>query len=900
MAITHRRYLAYGILSVVILLVLLALPTVSPTQAAPQSCSGLFFSEYIEGSNLEKAVEIYNGTGAAIDLSQYAVRIYRNGSSSYDRTIPLSGTLADNDVFVVANNGATFANDADLTSNKLDFNGDDGVALVKNDNIIDFIGDTLGDPGSAWANNGVSTKDMTLRRKSSISTGDNNPNDAFDPSVEWDGYAKDTTDGLGSHSATCANGTPAPTPTPGGPTPTPAPTPTPTSTPTTNTCSSIPEIQGTGNSSPCLGHRDDIEGCITGVTARGFYFQDVAGDGNPDSSDGIYVYFYKGWSNPSNFQAGQMVRVSGTVTEYYDTTEFANKGSDSLQVTVTDSNADCGGAGLPAPASIAPISDPNADPMTLYERYEGMRVKMSFNGWVVGATKRFISPHPAGDPELAIVDHTSSIPDYARVFQDDYPGYQGITYISGGLGYDLPDLDFGDDVSATDLTGILGYQFDKYTLLVEQTPTLTVIDNEDLITSATPLDAAKKQFDICNFNVENLFDTNDDGMGDWGDWAPGYPVEDSASGLAEYNAKLDALADIFVNRMKSCMVVGVEEVEGQQDVYDALAAKVSAKDPDHTWQAGFVSSGDARNITQGFLWRDDVQKISITPVSGSPYDGWVADGTLDFRRTMPDGLFRFYAGTPEEIDIHFYAVHFKSKRSSNSCNTSDCTDLREKEAADLRDILAHHQAVGDYAIGGGDFNDVLGSSPINILDASNSIKNLFYDLDADQRWSYVFSGESEVLDHIYLTQNLYQKVTPGWGHDFTPIHGNADFPSAERASDHDPVRAIFSRCVAINAPASASAAPSADGQDVNLSWDAVSMSDHYQIWESTAPYFTPDPANDTPLGTATSTSYTHTDGLGNATSNHFYVITAVNPCDASSGLSQRVGEFDFTLIPGSN
>ena len=350
--------------------------------------------------------------------------------------------------------------------------------------------------------------------------------------------------------------------------------------------------------------------------------------------------------------------------------------------------------------------------------------------------------------------------------------------------------------------------------------------------------------------------------------------------------------------MKSCIVVGVEEAEGKQQVYNDLASAVSAEDPAHTWTAGYVESGDARDISQGFLWREDVTMLSITPVSGAPYSGWVNDGALDFRRVMPHGLFRFHAGTPDQIDINFYATHFKSKRSSGSCSTPDCTDIREKEAADMRDILAHHQAVGEHAIGGGDFNDVLGSSPIAILDASTDIYNLFYDLDSDQRWSYVFSGESEVLDHIYVTQNL-RPSTPGWGQVFSAIHVNADFPANERASDHDPVRARFSRCEAMSAPASLGIALNSVVDGVDFSWDAVAQSDHYQVWENAAPYFVPDPQFDTPLAEPTSPAYTHEDSTGHPDANHFYVVTAVNPCDSSSAISSRVGEFDFELVAGS-
>lgn len=562
----------------------------------------------------------------------------------------------------------------------------------------------------------------------------------------------------------------------------------------TSACATIPGIQGAGYSSACLGHRDNIEGCITGITATGFYFQDEAGDGNPLTSDGIYAYFWSTWDNPNNLKAGDRVQVTGNVTEYYDATEFAHSVADPLNVTVIGSCA------FPSPVTISPNTDPNANPMALYERYEGMRVAMSFDGWVVGATKRFTSRFPYGDPEIAFVDYASSIPDDSRVFERDYPGYQGINYLNGGLNVDLPDLDFGDRVAGVNVTGVLAYQFNKYTLLVDTAPALTTEDRPDVAAAEPALNPANAEFDVCFLNVENLFDNVNDGMGDWGDWAPGYATDpnlpvggSSAAGLPIYQAKLDQVANVLVNKTRSCMVIGLEEMEGKQAVYDALAAKMHALDSTHTWTAAFVPSGDERNITQGFLWRDDVVlQGSVAPVSGLPYTDWVTDHVLDFVRTPPTGLFRFNAGTSDQLDVHLYALHFKSKRSSGSCTAPDCTDVREKEAADLRDILAHHQSVSEHAIAGGDLNDTLGSSPINILDASPAIANLYYDLPERQRWSYVFNGESEVLDYIYLTANLLQP-TSGWEHSFSAVHVNADFPSNEHASDHDPVRLRFGR-----------------------------------------------------------------------------------------------------------
>ncbi|HWQ30404.1 MAG TPA: CehA/McbA family metallohydrolase [Negativicutes bacterium] len=168
------------------------------------AASELFFSEYIEGSSNNKALEIYNGTGSEVDLSPYTVELYYNGSTSAGSKITLSGMLANNDVYVLANSSAVAAvkNLADLTSTVVNFNGDDAVVLKKSGAIIDVIGQIGNDPGTEWGSELTSTADNTLVRKSTIATGDTNPNDLFLPSAEWEGYAADTFVYLGSHTMT--------------------------------------------------------------------------------------------------------------------------------------------------------------------------------------------------------------------------------------------------------------------------------------------------------------------------------------------------------------------------------------------------------------------------------------------------------------------------------------------------------------------------------------------------------------------------------------------------------------------------------------------------------------------------------------------------------------------------
>jgi len=170
-------------------------------QSAP---SELFFSEYIEGSSNNKALEIYNGTGAAVSLSDqhYSVQMFFNGSATAGLTIDLTGSVANGDVYVVAQSSANAAilAQADQTSSAGWFNGDDAVVLRHDGTVIDVIGQIGSDPGTEWGTGLTSTADNTLRRKSTIQAGDTNGADVFDPAFQWNGFATDDSATLGSHS----------------------------------------------------------------------------------------------------------------------------------------------------------------------------------------------------------------------------------------------------------------------------------------------------------------------------------------------------------------------------------------------------------------------------------------------------------------------------------------------------------------------------------------------------------------------------------------------------------------------------------------------------------------------------------------------------------------------------
>jgi uncharacterized repeat protein (TIGR02543 family) len=167
--------------------------------ATPVYATDLFISEYYESGN-QKALEIFNGTGSSIDLSIYKVSVYSNGSST-GNSITLSGTLEHNSTYVIVYNqaNATLQSFGDLISSSLSFNGDDAVALKKNDIVIDVLGVIGTDPGTSWVVPGGKTEDFTVIRVSSVLS----PLTTWNSS-EWMASTLSTSD-LGTHTTNYLN-----------------------------------------------------------------------------------------------------------------------------------------------------------------------------------------------------------------------------------------------------------------------------------------------------------------------------------------------------------------------------------------------------------------------------------------------------------------------------------------------------------------------------------------------------------------------------------------------------------------------------------------------------------------------------------------------------------------------
>ncbi|HEX9975336.1 MAG TPA: lamin tail domain-containing protein, partial [bacterium] len=176
----------------------------------------LFFSEYVEGSSYNKALEIYNPTGAAVDLANYRIMQSTNGAGwQYVHTFPAGATLAAGDVWVICANQINVALFDTLNADEVlaypsvvHHNGDDARGLVKisgTDTLwLDIIGNPTNDPGTGWPVAGVAngTVDHTLVRKPSITVGNTDWAASFGTNTddsEWIVYDNNTLSYLGSH-----------------------------------------------------------------------------------------------------------------------------------------------------------------------------------------------------------------------------------------------------------------------------------------------------------------------------------------------------------------------------------------------------------------------------------------------------------------------------------------------------------------------------------------------------------------------------------------------------------------------------------------------------------------------------------------------------------------------------
>ncbi|GAA5210173.1 ExeM/NucH family extracellular endonuclease [Microbacterium kyungheense] len=752
-----------------------AVAVVAPAAAAS---GDLLISEYVEGSGFNKAVEVYNPSTSTVDLAAagYSLRVYFNGATAFT-SIALTGMVAAGDVFVLtqATSGSNVVSAdllarADQSTTVSLFNGDDAVALVKGSTVVDVFGQIGVDPGTAWGTGDTSTVNHTLRRQPSVAVGDADGSNAFDPSLEWAGFAQDTFDGLGFPGLGTGPGTD----------PDPDPVADCAATPVT-----IGSVQGSGAATPVAGRDVLIEGVVVGDFQQGgfagFYVQD-AGDGDPATSDGIFVYAPDG----PDVQVGQSVSVAGAAKEFSGLTE----------VEAADVEICASGVTLPEPT---PFTLPASDAQR--EALEGMYVTLP-QQLTIGETFEFgrfgtvtltdgrqdtptavVEPGADANALAAANIAGSIILDDGRSTQNPDPAIH-----PDGQVFTL-DHTFRTGDLVQNATGILDYRF-GWNVQPTQGADFTVAN------ARPEVPEVGGDVRISSFNVLNYFETIDP--------TPENSDDDSYTRGADSDEEFQRQQDKIVSALAAidADVFGLLEIENNGHAVQTLADALNAK----------VGAGTYVPVTTGVIGSDAIataliyKPSAVTPVGGFQLMTSAVDPTWLDNRNRP-GLTQRFASTETGEEFVVSVNHLKSKGSacSESPDLKDgqgnCSATRTAAAKALTTWLNETVAPDGRAIVIGDLNSYDHEDSIDAF-VNGGFTDLEKQFGGEHAYSYVFDGQSGYLDYALAQPALAADVTgaEAW-------HINADEPSLidydmsfkadaqdalwapdpYRSSDHDPV-----------------------------------------------------------------------------------------------------------------
>lgn len=551
----------------------------------------------------------------------------------------------------------------------------------------------------------------------------------------------------------------------------------------------IMQIQGSGDVSPLVNQIVTTAGVVIAsqqekpTQATGFYIQDPTGDGDPATSDGLFVF--EGKNHPVKVIAGDLVTVTGKVTEFRGLTQLSVTPSETtVQVTGhTDT--------LPAPVVLNPPMR-TADGLKYLESLEGMLVQMPDGAPVVGPTSQF--------KEFAVVSPALGI---ARVFQKDEQttGVGTIVTIGDQSGYSA-DVKVGDAVSG--IVGPLSYAFGVYR--VDPTQALAVTPGPEI---ARPVGGGlgNDDFTLASYNIENFFDTV---LGPGDD-------KDSTPSAKEYQMRLAKVSAAIATYLNAPTILGVEEAENLAVLNDIIGQPALA--PFH-YQALLIPGLDPRGINVALLYRSDrvgvigdattfnecvVLNDDAYPPPSDPF------GARDYC-TTPDGQAGNWLFPRPPLVVHLatrradgsggsqplvvIVNHLKSK-TGNDPENKNYTTRRTREAASLARYVDGLVRDGDANVAVvGDLNDFPGTPPLDALTTGTTPGSSLRDVvaEANPPYTYVFAGQSEILDHILLTGGLASLFTG-----VEVAHFDADYPNSlakdasrpNRESDHDPPLARF-------------------------------------------------------------------------------------------------------------
>ncbi|MBC7002295.1 ExeM/NucH family extracellular endonuclease [Photobacterium sp. BZF1] len=750
----------------------------------------LLITEYVEGTSNNKAIEVTNLSESGINLSEYSVKLAINGADSFGTTISLNDVnLAVGESYVLHHSSASsdIKEVGDQASGSLSFNGDDVVALFDGEELIDSLGQL-----------GVRedfAKDVTLRRDPSVTTGRTDVENEFDLDAQWTTFPTDTFDGLGCSGLEACDGT--------------TPPPNPFVCDTDNLVP-IYDVQGDGDRSPLVpeGSFESPEKYFVRgvVTARGeslykgFYLQDLYGDGNENTSDGVFV-FLGGGTAPNDIQPGAEVCVEATVKEYYGNTQLDVR-NNAFKVVSTDN---------PIPVPTAFRVKEGEDLHTALERHEGMQVLLDADSPLV-ITRNFSFDYasyrnnlmlahntPLYNPTHLYAAETEAAKQQAaenansRVYvESDYKAKDGEVPWFDNFNPVDGYLRMGDKLNG--LTAMVGYSYGEYRLV-----TTNVIGSGDILRLPEndrvdePLTKDEDGIKVAGFNVLNYFNSyaesgNPNHMCKEVTVNPDDDCYRGAPSVDEFALQQAKLVNAIV-AMDADIVTLMELENNGFDDNSALDSLVNALNDEQTdkkdhYQAVKVHKSDLTfkddsgfegieyfgtdAITVGIIYRHDKVKAKnqarkiVMPEQHAPLDGGGVKSAYQRHAMM-----QTFNIPGEKDDLTVIVNHFKSKGST--CWEDDvifadeedvqgsCNNFRVSAAKVLgeavKDIKGDVLVMGDLNSYGME-DPILTLTSFDEADRGGKIHTASYTtLDGE-----VFENEGQLVEKGYGLVNLKHKT----------------------------------------------------------------------------------------------------------------------------------------------
>ncbi len=589
------------------------------------------------------------------------------------------------------------------------------------------------------------------------------------------------------------------------------------------TAATIMEIQGGAHLSPLNGALVATTGVVTAVAFNGFYLQDPVGDGDDNTSDAVFVF--AGSDSPD---AGDSVSVTGVVSEFIP--GGAGTGNLSItQLSVIDLEV-LGAGSLPSPVEIGKggrqaspttvisnselptnlqtdpaVFNPETDTIDFWESLEGMLVEVD-RPVTVSATRTF-NAFSSEFFTLASWGQGAVAPNNARTNRggielqadlqntgDQNPERIQIQFDGTLYPAEAPALNI--DTRLDDVLGVVGYSFGNFE--VNAIEEIRVVNDSKLKTETTPFKPLNDQLTLASYNVLNL-------SGDGSD------VGQMATVGAHIAANLAGPDIVALQEIQDDSGENNDGTTSSAQTLTALIAAIEAAGgptyvgvdvtPADNTQGG-VPGGNIRNA---FLYNPErvslveLQDLNST-VLADTYG--VSDPTaFDGSRIPLLGVFDFPAdGSGEQITV--INNHFSSRFGSTPIFggpqpfVQAGEDEREAQATALNevtDVLLAADGDANIAVVG-DLNtfqwtdelleDLPGSEPVLTNLAFTSLNGN----DSDDLYSFVFDGNSQLLDHMFVSDSLLDGSTR-----FDVVHVNVDFArvSDDFGSDHEPLLARF-------------------------------------------------------------------------------------------------------------